>query len=69
MPKSRTIPTKKSPFGLRNRSKSGPAVYLGRNSKGIVVGNRKQLESFVRNADPESMLELGLRFRQALNLK
>jgi len=35
----------------------------------MTAEDRQQLQTFVKNADPESMLELGLRFRQALNLK
>lgn len=35
----------------------------------ISSADRKELQTFVRSADPESILELGLKLRQSLNVK
>ena len=59
-----------SPYAIAKISISvlGKIILEGFGDK-ISEVDRNQLESFVKNADPESMLELGLKLRQTFNLK
>ena len=59
-----------SPFDLAKLSIAVLGeVILEAFKDNMTAKDKEQVQSFIKNADPEAMLELGLKLRQALNVK